>query len=118
MKSALSIIFVICLLIGCSAALTSCGSDSGSQSQAGMRKDFVATMNSYEAFVDEYVSFMKKYKANPSDAQMISQYSSMMSRYADFTNKFNAWKNKDLNSAELNYYSQVLARTSKKLASV
>lgn len=28
-------------------------------------------MDSYEAFIDEYVAFMKKYSDNPSDARLI-----------------------------------------------
>lgn len=37
----------------------------------------------YEAFADEYVALLKKYKANPSDASIITEYSEMTSKAAE-----------------------------------
>ena len=40
-----------------------------------MGKEFKAAMDSYEAFIDEYVAFMKKYeKSDGTDPQMIADY--------------------------------------------
>lgn len=84
----------------------------------GMRKDFKEAMDSYESFMNEYVEFMKKYKANPSDLSLLADYSSFMSRYADFVEKFDSWENQDLNTKESAYYIDVQARVSKKLLEV
>lgn len=37
----------------------------------------------YESFANEYVDLMKKYKANPSDASILSEYTEMVSKAAD-----------------------------------
>ena len=37
-------------------------------------------MDSYEAFVDEYVAFMEKYNNNPSDIGLIADYASYMKK--------------------------------------
>ena len=40
----------------------------------------------YEAFVDDYIEVLKKYKANPSDMSILSEYSSMMSKASSMQN--------------------------------
>ena len=84
----------------------------------GMRKDFKDAMDSYEAFIDEYVAFMKKYSDNPSDVSLLADYTKYMSKYADMVEKFDKWESEDLNDAELAYYIDVQARVSKKLLDV
>ena len=84
----------------------------------GMRKDFKDAMDSYEAFIDEYVAFMKKYSDNPSDVGLLADYTKYMSKYADMVEKFDKWESEDLNDAELAYYIDVQARVSKKLLDV
>ena len=80
--------------------------------------DFKAAMDSYEAFFDEYVAIMKKYKANPTDLSILTDYATYMGQYADMMQKFEAWENEDLNKAELAYYIDVQARITKKLLEV
>ncbi|MDO5557903.1 MAG: hypothetical protein Q4G05_06710 [Clostridia bacterium] len=42
-------------------------------------------MDSYESFINEYITFMKKYKAsNGTDMSLISDYAKYMSKYAEF----------------------------------
>lgn len=84
----------------------------------GMRKDFKDAMDSYEAFIDEYVAFMKKYSDNPSDVSLLADYTKYMSKYTDMVEKFDKWESEDLNDAELAYYIDVQARVSKKLLEV
>ena len=84
----------------------------------GMRKDFKDAMDSYEAFIDEYVAFMKKYSDNPSDVSLLADYTKYMSKYPDMVEKFDKWESEDLNDAELAYYIDVQARVSKKLLEV
>lgn len=77
--------------------------------------EFKAEMDSYEEFIDEYVAFMKEYKANPADISLLADYTKYMSKYADLAKSFEKWDNEDLNAAELAYYTAVQARVSKKL---
>ena len=85
---------------------------------ADIDPDFKAAMDSYEAFFDEYVAIMKKYKANPTDLSILTDYATYMGQYADMMQKFEAWENEDLNKAELAYYIDVQARITKKLLEV
>ncbi len=83
-----------------------------------INSDFKVAMDSYEEFMNDYVDFMKKYKANPTDLTLISDYADYMSDYAKFMEDFEAWENEDLNTAELAYYVEVQGRVSKKLLEV
>lgn len=75
-------------------------------------------MDSYEAFIDEYVAFLQKYNQNPTDLSLLNDYATYMSKYADLAAKFEAWESEDLNTAELAYYLEVQSRVSQKLLAV
>ena len=77
--------------------------------------EFKAAMDSYEKFMDEYVAFMKKYKSNPGDLSLLTDYANYMSKYADFVEDFEKWEDEEMNAAETAYYIDVQARVSKKL---
>lgn len=81
----------------------------------GMRPEFKAALDSYEAFFDEYCEFMKKYAANPNDLELISEYSNYMSLYADTMSKMSALDDGNMNDAETRYYIEVTTRVSQKL---
>lgn len=87
-----------------------------STNSSGLRNDFKKAMDSYEKFIDEYISFMKKYQANPTDASLIKDYATYMEKYADFVKDFEKWEDNDLNTEETAYYLKVQARVTKKLA--
>lgn len=93
-------------------------SSSTSTSKSGISSDFKKAMDSYEAFIDEYVSFMKKYKANPTDTALLSKYSSMMSKLTEQEAAFEKWDSDSLTAEEAAYYVQVQTRVSKKLLDV
>ncbi len=88
------------------------------KNDTGISSDFKKAMDSYENFMNEYVTFMKKYKQNPTDLSLLSDYADYMSDYSDFVADFKKWENEDLNSAELSYYLDVQTRVSKKLLEV
>lgn len=50
---------------------------------------------------------MKKYNENPSDLELLSEYSSYMSKYYDFAKDFEKWEDEDLSDAELANYTDV-----------
>lgn len=90
------------------------GEDESDRSDA-MSSDFLSAMNSYEAFMDEYVAFMKKYSENPSDLDLLRDYASYMAKYSDLMQKFENWEDDDLNDAEMTYYLEVQMRVNQKL---
>ena len=80
--------------------------------------EFKAAMDSYEAFFDEYVAIMKKYKENPMDMSILADYASYMGQYADMMQKLEKWEGENLNAVELAYYVEVQARITQKLLEV
>lgn len=84
----------------------------------GMRPEFKEAMDSYEAFYNEYFEIIKKYTENPSDMELLADYTDMLSKAAEMTEKFEAWENNDLNSVELKYYLDVNSRITQKFLEV
>lgn len=84
----------------------------------GMRPEFKEAMDSYEAFFDEYCTFMKKYNSSSNPTSMLSDYMSFISRYAETMTKLNEISDDEMNSAELLYYTEVMARINQKLLDV
>ena len=73
-------------------------------------------MDSYEAFIDEYVAFMKKYSdSNGTDMSLISDYTKYMTKLDDANKKFEKWNDSNMNAEESAYYIQVQTRVNKKL---
>lgn len=93
-------------------------SSSTSSNNGGIRQDFKNAMDSYESFMNEYIDFMKKYAADPTDVSLISQYATVTKKYADQVDAFEKWESEDLNTAEMNYYIDVQSRVNKKLSEV
>ena len=79
---------------------------------------FKEMMDSYEAFFDEYIAFMKRYKDNPSDLGLIGEYADYMTKYSDYMGKLSAVDTDDLSAADLAYYTEVHARILKKMGEV
>ena len=82
----------------------------------GLSKEFKEAMDSYEAFVDEYIAFMKKYSdSNGTDMSLIADYTKYMTKLDDATKKFEKWNDNNMNAEESAYYIQVQTRVNKKL---
>lgn len=86
------------------------------KTESNIRPELKAFLDSYESFIDEYCKFMENY--NASDITMLMKYTEVLSKYADFAEKADAWKSKDMNNAELIYYTEVMNRVSVKLLKV
>lgn len=84
----------------------------------GMRVEFKEAMDTYEAFYNEYCDFMMKYKQNPTDISLLSEYSNMMQQLLDMDEKFKAWENNNLNNEELKYYIEVSSRITTRLLEI
>lgn len=87
-----------------------------SSNQSGIRQDFKDAMDSYEALIDEYISFMNKYSnSDGTDLSLLNDYSVYMQKYSKAVEEFNNWKSTDLNAEEQQYYIEVQTRTNEKL---
>ena len=93
-------------------------SDSEDRPETDISPEFKETMDSYEAFFDEYVEFMKKYDANSSDPELLMQAAEMMSKEADMLQKMEDMDESEMTTAEAAYYLEVTARIEAKLATV
>ena len=80
--------------------------------------EFKEAMDSYEAFFDEYVEFMKKYSKTDDPTEMLMDYSDYMSSYADVMQKMNEIDTENLSAADYAYYVEVTARIQKKLLEI
>lgn len=83
---------------------------------SGIRPEFQQAMDSYEAFIGEYIDFMERYEqSDGSDLTLLADYADYMSRYADMMTDFDAWNSEDMTTEESLYYLEVQARVSQKL---
>lgn len=72
-------------------------------------------MDSYEAFFDEYVDFMKAMSDDPGNTTMLLKYTAMMMQYAETMEKLDAIDESKLSPADDAYYIKVMARIEVKL---
>jgi len=84
----------------------------------GVTPEFKAAMDSYEAFFDEYVEFMKKYSNSDDQLSMMNDYLSYLERYSEVMEKLDAIDEDQLSDADMAYYIEVNARIEKKLLEV
>ena len=92
--------------------------ESNDSDNSGLGTEFKNAMDSYEAFINEYVDFMIQYNNNPSDITLINEYQEYLTKYNTFADDFAKWEGKSLNQAEAEYYVEVQTRVTDKLAEV
>lgn len=80
-----------------------------------IRPEVKEAIDSYEAFYDEYIAFMKKYQsADSSDLLgMMTDYLKMIEKESEMADKMDALEN-DMNDAEFAYYIEVYSRVMQK----
>jgi hypothetical protein len=88
------------------------------ETSLGMRPEFKEAMDAYEEFYDEYSDFMVKYKENPTDLTLLTQYGKLMNEVLEMDEAFKAWGKEELNDAELKYYLEVNNRVMQKMIDV
>ncbi|MBQ6019748.1 MAG: protein kinase [Clostridia bacterium] len=88
-----------------------------SSANPAIREKIKNEVDAYEAFVDEYCSFMKSYKNGDNTANMLSSYTEIMKKYNDWLKKINLLKT-DLSPDELIYYNEAMLRCIKRLNEV
>ena len=88
------------------------------ESSDDLDPEFKEMMDSYEAFFDEYIAFMEKYKENPTDMSLLSELSEMLTKEAEMLKEMEGLDQSEMSSAELAYYLEVTGRIYEKLAKV
>ncbi len=74
-------------------------------------------LEDYEAWVDDYIEIVKKYKENPTDISILSDYTEMVSDMADWSERANEVQKELENSPTATVeYAAELARIAAKLA--
>lgn len=103
---------------GSENVVTESSDESGNVDSDDIRPEFKEAMDSYEAFYDEYCDLLKQYAQNPSDLALLSKYADMMQKVVEVDEKFKAWDEKEMTTAEQKYYIEVTARITQKLLEV
>lgn len=99
---------------------TSDNSDSSMKStdDGSVRAEVKDALDSYEAFMNEYVEFMKKYTDSNDTVSMLADYTKYMKKYEEMSQKMDDIEDMDLNDAENSYFLEVQARVTAKLAEI
>jgi len=77
--------------------------------------ELVAFLDSYEAYIDEYIEFMQLYKENPTDIAYIAKYATIMAKYAEFADAVEKYDAEEMSEADQQYYLEVITRIDQKL---
>lgn len=72
-------------------------------------------LDSYEAYMDEYIAFMKKMNDDPTNASLLTEYTKMMVKYNEFAQAIEKYDTEKMSTADSAYYLEVMARVNKKL---
>ena len=88
------------------------------QAKQSIRKSVKKAANSYYKFYKSYVKFMKKYLSGNISMNMLSDYEKLMKKAKKVDKAFNNLKNKNLNTAELQYWLKIYNKVLKLLGSM
>lgn len=84
----------------------------------GVDPDLKAFLDSYEKFVDEYVDFMKKYMANPTDLSLLGEYTDMLAELSEFESKLDKYDSNNMSTEDAAYYLEVTSRCTQKMLEI
>ena len=87
-----------------------------SDSQNTENVEFREWVDSYEAFMNEYIDFMENYDST--DLSMLTRYSELMSTYTAFLNDTNALKEDDYSVSDWAYYMEAYVRIMNRLSTI
>lgn len=93
-------------------------SQQSDKSSKGIRPEFKEALDSYEEFVDEYISFLKEFQESDDISNMMGDYNSYLLKYTETTDKIAKLDSGGLNTEEAAYYLEVVNRITQKLAAV
>lgn len=90
---------------------------SSAVSEDEIRPEVKEAIDSYEAWVDEYVEFLETYTNSDavSQAKLLADYAEYMGKLVEWEEKMDALDENDLTDAETKYYIEVMNRCNTKL---
>lgn len=91
--------------------------DSSFSPISGIRTEFKEAMDSYEAFFDEYITFMNNFSNSDNTLDALSAYADFMSRYSEAMEGMEALGEEEMSTEETAYYLEVTNRINQKLLS-
>lgn len=100
------------------SSASSASASASSAASGEVSPDLKEWLDSYEAFVDEYIEFMKNYQESGDAMSMLSDYTNYMQRYSEYMDKASKMDTSKMSAADYAYYIDVTARISKKLLEV
>jgi len=101
-----------------SSASTSTGNNESSSDADSGDYSWRQFMTDYEAWVDSYVAFMKKYKENPTDTTLMTEAAQLMTESSQWAEKVEQWDPGTMTPSESAEYMAILNRIHEKLNSV
>lgn len=101
-----------------SSSTSSSSSSTSSSSSSSSSSNWKQLLKDYESWVDDYVSFMSKYKNADSSqmASMLSDYTKLLSEMTEWSEKMDEMED-DLSGSDLTEYINTLSRITQKLNS-
>lgn len=94
-------------------------SEENNNATSGITPELKEFLTSYESFIDEYVSFKKKYTSNPGDAlALLSEYTDILSKYENFSKKIDQYDSDDMSTEDAMYYLEVVNRCNQKMLEI
>ncbi|MBQ5911257.1 MAG: hypothetical protein IIW94_04550 [Clostridia bacterium] len=73
-------------------------------------------LKEYEEWADKYIAVVKKYKSNPSDLSILTEYTSLITELADWTERADDLSNSIVDVKDAAEYSAELVRIAAKIA--
>ena len=84
--------------------------------QNGIRPEFKKSMESYEAFFDEYIEFLNAFKQDSTSLSMITKYAEFMAKYEKAMSEMDKIDESELTEAEDKLFLETQLRINNKLA--
>lgn len=73
-------------------------------------------LKEYEEWVDKYIAVIKKYKSNPSDMSILTEYTSLVTELAEWTEKADGLSDSIVDAEDAAEYPAELMRIAAKIA--
>ena len=83
--------------------------------QNGIRPEFKKSMESYEAFFDEYIEFMNAFKQDSTSLSMLTKYAEFMTKYEKAMSEMDKIDESELTDAEDKLFLETQLRINNKL---
>ena len=121
MKKVLALLLAVLMIV----SLTACGAQSTEDKNDSSVNGVVSNNNTgwkeflkdYEEWVDDYIALTKKYKDNPTDTSILSEYTEMAAEVTEWAERADDLES-ELSAAEAAEYAEELAKIASKLAEV